>query len=156
MSLTLQEFLVGSTEKAAADLTAAVLRLPEDKRAWSPMERGRTALHQAAECAVLNKHAAQLVERRVWHADSLEDVMREMAQLAQDWDAVYAALQQNTSALIAAIRAVPGEALTDEVTLPWGAQTLSQVMAYPYWNMSYHEGQINYIGSLAGERGEDH
>ena len=28
--------------------------------------------------------------------------------------------------------------------------TLAQVIAYPHWNMSYHEGQINYIASMLG------
>jgi len=31
-----------------------------------------------------------------------------------------------------------------------GNQSLAEVMAYPYWNMSYHQGQINYIASLLG------
>jgi hypothetical protein len=28
--------------------------------------------------------------------------------------------------------------------------TLANIIAYPYWNMSYHEGQVNYIASMLG------
>ena len=44
MSNTLQEFLATATQKAADDLDAAFLRLPEEKRAWSPDGKARTAL----------------------------------------------------------------------------------------------------------------
>ncbi len=72
------------------------------------------------------------------------------ATLAQNWESLRALLQTNTDRVIAAIRAVPGDALNDEVAMPWGTQTMAQIIAYPYWNMTYHEGQINYIASLLG------
>ncbi len=28
--------------------------------------------------------------------------------------------------------------------------TVAQIASYPYWNMCYHEGQINYIASMLG------
>ena len=36
MPHTLQDYLVLATQKASADLAAAMLRLPGDKRGWSP------------------------------------------------------------------------------------------------------------------------
>ena len=36
MNETLSEFLVQMTRRAAANLEAAYLRLPEDRRRWSP------------------------------------------------------------------------------------------------------------------------
>jgi len=35
-----------------------------------------------------------------------------------------------------------------EVQMPWGMMTLAQIISYPYWDMSYHEGQINYLASM--------
>jgi hypothetical protein len=29
--------------------------------------------------------------------------------------------------------------------------TLEQIMSYPYWNMCYHEGQVNYIAAMLEE-----
>jgi hypothetical protein len=37
-----------------------------------------------------------------------------------------------------------------EIEMPCGAMTLEQIVSYPYWNMCYHEGQINYIASMLG------
>jgi hypothetical protein len=34
--------------------------------------------------------------------------------------------------------------------MPWGPMTVSQILGYPFWNMCYHEGQINYIASMLG------
>jgi hypothetical protein len=28
--------------------------------------------------------------------------------------------------------------------------TPAQMITYPHWNMTYHEGQINYIASILG------
>jgi hypothetical protein len=151
MPITLQEFCADAARQAAIDLEAALLRLPEDKRGWSPAEKARTALDQAAECAMLNGKTAELIQTRKWPAGgSMEDFFREKAELARDWNAVKALLDQNTAKAAEAIRAVPDEDLGIEVQMPWGPMPLSKIIAYPYWNMSYHEGQINYIASILG------
>src|SRR5215813_3429926 len=62
MQTSLQGFLAGATEKAAADLEAAVLRIPEDKRGWNPTDTARSALNMAAECAILNGSTATLIK----------------------------------------------------------------------------------------------
>ena len=150
MSNTLQEFLAEATQKAAADLEAAVLRVPEDKRSWSPMDKARTALDQAAECAMLNGFGAELITTRVWSMNDFGAYQQAKAELAKDWNAVKALLDENTPKLIAAIKAAPDADLGVEIPMPWGSESLAKVLAYPYWNMSYHEGQINYIASMLG------
>jgi len=151
MPNTLQEFLTASTQKAAEELIAAFLRIPQDRRAWSPEQTARTALDQMAECALLNGATADLIRTRIWPESSFEDYLRAKAALsALDWEKVHARLQENTRNVIAAIGAVPDEALNAEVAMPWGKQTLAEIVAYPYWNMTYHQGQINYIASLLG------
>lgn len=149
MSHPLQEFLAGATKKAAADLEAALLRLPEDKRGWSPKGSARTALDQCAECAILNGSTAELIQSRTWKADfDFAAFERSKNELAQDWPALKALLDENTAKVVAAIRAVPDEDLNVAIETPFGMMTLTQILSYPFWNMSYHEGQINYIASL--------
>ncbi len=150
MPTTMQAFLAQTTRKAAADLEAAVLRLPDDKRSWSPMGNARSAVNQAAECAIMNGSTADLIQQRVWQGcnDSVTEFILKRDELAKDWNAVQALLHQNTEAIVAAIQAVPDEDLEVEVQMPWGPMKLSQILAYPYWNMSYHEGQVNYIASM--------
>ena len=37
-----------------------------------------------------------------------------------------------------------------EIPMPWGPMTIGRMITYPQWNMTYHEGQINYLASLLG------
>ena len=151
MSITLQEFLARAAEKAAADLEAAVLRLPEDKRGWSPMGDARTALDQAAECAILNGSTADLIQSRTWTwSGDFSEFQRAKTELAQDWESLRSLLQTNTAKVMEVIRAIPDDDLSIEIELPWGPTSLAQIASYPYWNMAYHEGQTNYIASMLG------
>ena len=148
MPNTLQDYLATATQKASADLAAALLRLPEDKRGWSPGEKSRTALDQVAECAILNEYTAELIQTRTWQADWFADFPAAKTKAAQDWGTLQARLQESAARVAAAIADVPDEALADEIQLFGRTMALAEVMARSYWNMTYHEGQIVYIGSL--------
>ncbi len=148
MPNTLQDYLATATRKASADLAAALLRLPEDKRGWSPGEKSRTALDQVAECAILNEYTAELIQTRTWQADWFADFPAAKVKAAQDWGTLQARLQESAARVAAAIADVPDEALADEIQLFGRTMALAEVMARSYWNMTYHEGQIVYIGSL--------
>ena len=150
MPNTVQEFLADATLKAATDLEAAVLRLPADKRGWSPMGEARTALDQVAECAMLNGGLADLLHTRTMEGFDFAEYERAKTALAQDSDAAVSALRENTAKAAGAIRAVPDADLGIEISLPWAPMTLRQIIAFPSWNMAYHEGQINYLASMLG------
>lgn len=149
MSKHLQEFLGRATRKAAADLEAALRRLPDDKRDWSPMGGARTALDMVAECAIMNGSTADLIQTRVFPADfDMAVFQHALTELSRAGNALVLRLHENAAKVAAVIESVEENDLDAEVMLPWGPMTLAQVMAYPYWNMSYHEGQINYVASL--------
>lgn len=151
MSNTLQDYLVCATEKAATDLEAALLRLPEDKRDWSPMGKARTALDMVAECALLGATTVDIIKTRAFPADhEMAAFELEKADLAKDWPKLRALLYENNALVISEIRATPEESLDIEIVMPWGNHKLREVLAYPFWNMSYHEGQINYLASMLG------
>ena len=148
---SVQEFLAAAALKASADLETAVLRVPEDKRTWSPMGDARTALDMAAECAMLCGSTAELMKSRKWDTNfDFAEYVRLKDELAKDWDVIKTLLTKNVAIAMAAIKAIPDEDLSIEITMPFGTMTLAQIAAYPYWNMSYHEGQINYIASMLG------
>ena len=147
---TVQDYVSKATTKAANDLITAVENLPEDKRGWSPMDKGRSALDQAAECAILNAFTVSLLETKVFASDfDYEAFTAKKQELAKDWNALKELLLTNTALATAAIEAVPDSDLDIEVAMPWGTYTIGSIMNYPCWNMSYHEGQTNYIGFLA-------
>ena len=150
---TLQGFLARATAKAAEDLIAAMERVPEDKRDWSPMGDARTALDQAAEVAILNGSTCEMLASRAWPADyDMNQYFQQKADLAaKGWGEVKALLEANTARAVEAIRSLPTEALHEEVAMPWGPFTVAQIASYPYWNACYHEGQINYIASMLGK-----
>jgi hypothetical protein len=151
MPNTLQNFLTMATQKMADELVTSFQRLPEDKRNWSPGEQSRSALDQAAEIAILNGYTAELIQSRTWTMTDFNVFIKAKAEaVAQGWDHVHALLKENTPKAIAAIGTVPDEDVNIEIAMPWGTSTLAEVMAYPYWNMTYHIGQINYIASILG------
>lgn len=147
--MTMQEFLADATLKAANDLAEAVERLPEERRAWSAGGDARTALDQVAECALTTGYTAELVQTRQWNPDSFTEYgPRRDALLAVGWKALQESLQENTRRHLAILRAVPSASLAEEIVLPYGKQTVAELLARPYWNMTYHLGQVNYIASL--------
>lgn len=151
MSLSLQEFLAESAHKAAGELIKAFEALPEEKRGWSPEPGSRSALDQVAECALLCANAAELMQTRKWDTSWFESYFPLKERTTQQgWGAILPMLKQNAGKAAEAIRAIPGEELQQNVDMPWGSQTVAEIAAYPYWNMSYHLGQINYIRSMLG------
>lgn len=151
MPHTFQEFFAIATSKAAADLVEAMLRLPVDKRSWSPMGNARSALNQVAECALLNGRMASMVVTRPSKLSfDYEEFCRRRDELATDWEAVRTLLAENTAKLIEAIRALTDADLDIELPMRSGPMTIANIIEVPYWNMSYHEGQINYIASMLG------
>ena len=149
MASTLQTFLVKAIEEAAKELEEAYLRIPEDKRNWSPMGDARTAGDLVAECAILND-IENMVRTRKFPDVDFEAYGRAKTELAKDWGVLQSKLHENTAKAIATIRNVPDEDLAIEFPSPWGPLSIQQTIAYPYWNMSYHLGQINYLASMLG------
>lgn len=151
----LQSFLSHATEKAARDLETALRRLPQEKWTWSPGGNARTAIDQVAECALVNSGFAQVIAARAWpDGYSMETFNRDHAALATQPDKALALLEEGAEKLAAAIAGVPDEELLKEVQMAWGPMPLEHMIGHGYWNMSYHEAQINYIAAILGIGGE--
>ncbi len=150
--LTVQEYAARAVERQVADLIKALAALPEDRRHWKPLDRGRTATDQMAECAMINGVSADIVAQQAW--GEIDMAERRRAQAALDTpQKAEAALKESTARLVAGIRATPDAALEIGVTMPWETLPLADVFLMPFWNMAYHEGQINYIKTLAAGKG---
>lgn len=146
---TMQNFFAKASAKAVDDLWAALMALPEEKRSWKPADGARSARNQIAECHLMNAHTVTLLEERKLPPNSMKDYAENCARLETLPDSEFrAAHDESTAAVIAAISAVPDADLENEILMPWGPITISDIIAYTYWNATYHQGQINYIGSL--------
>lgn len=150
MPNSLQQFLAEATQTAAKDLETALFRLPEDKRNWSSMGDARSAMDMVAECAILSDPTEIVTSRSFPSNFDFGAFGQQKTELAKDWNAVKALLTRNVENAVATIRSIPEEDLGIEIDMPWGKMTIAQIISYPYWNMSYHEAQINYIASMLG------
>ena len=112
------------------------------------MGNARTALDQVSECAMLNGGMANLLHTRTMEGFDFEQYERTRATLQQDTDALLSVLRENTAKAAAAIRAVPDANLDDQIQLPWGLLTARKSSRTRLYNMSYHEGQMNYLASM--------
>jgi uncharacterized damage-inducible protein DinB len=148
MMLTpLHQFLTTATQKAADEIEAAYLRLPEEKRHWSPGGTARSAADMMAECAVMND-LTEIIQTRRFPADfDYAKFQQTKAALMGDWDTLRTQLHASTARGIAALQTIPASDLEDIIEMPWANYTLAEIMAYPYWNMSYHLGQINALAA---------
>ncbi|MES2464270.1 MAG: DinB family protein [Armatimonadota bacterium] len=152
MPNAVQDFLASATQKAADDLIATLETIPPDKRTWKPAEGARSAMDQFAECAILNGSTAETILNRTGpSAEFMGEYATIKDGLVQDEAAARVLLEKNTAQVIAAIRTVPTEDLDATVVMPWGPMALHSLCAYPFWNMTYHQGQIVYIASLLGD-----
>ena len=150
MSLKLQNVIAASTQNAANELIKAFLNLPEDKRDRSPDEKARTPINQLAECAILNGSTAGLIKSKTWPETGYEAYKSETKRISESWPILEQLLLKNTASLIATIEEVPDSELEVPIDMPWGAKSTYEVIQYPYWNMTYHLGQVNYIASILG------
>jgi uncharacterized damage-inducible protein DinB len=131
--------------KAAAELG--------DKITWRPLDKGRNALDQVLECAGFARLGTHIfthgtvppMDQSVFEQFHAEHGTPEKA---------LAVLQSATDEFARAIEALPAEKQQNKVTLPFGGgmeKTLVEVALMNYWNTVYHEGQVNYIQTLAAE-----
>ena len=150
MPQTVQEYLAGAAQKAAADLSKAYLNIPDEKRDWSPSEHARTALDMYAECVLLNSYTADTITNQAM-TGSMESFLQDKAEVkALPWEQMHAQFEASVAKIMAAIGGVVEADMDVVIAMPWGPMTPAQLITYPHWNMTYHEGQINYIASILG------
>jgi hypothetical protein len=151
--MTLQQLAASRTKRAAQDLIAAAESTPAERLSWVPMGEARTILDQLTECVVANMKWTQILRTRryanlgrvVWEA--VESECDSLSKLTTR-------LQQSAADLCEAIGSIPDNETGDEIETEWGPYTLADCCLHAYWNMVYHEGQINYIQTLYGDTEE--
>ncbi len=144
-------------QTASDSLYAACAKMPADRVEWKPTVEGNTgrdALDQVLECACLGAWAAQAYAA----GDTLPavdwDEYKVQCDAHRNQAAALAWLKSSHTALVSAISAMSDEKLAEAVTDPlhntpstWGDFAIDLV----YWNLVYHEGQVNYIQVLYGD-----
>jgi hypothetical protein len=142
------ETLAKLLEDGIPMLTNAVKAVPEDKLDWNPADGSRTIRQVFTEAVMMVAYVAKALEER--GVPPYEEISAEYA--AKSIDELLNQLEQNKKEYIAAIGAFPEAEYETALEAPWGTWSYFQTMSYPYWNLMWHTGQINYIQTLYGDQ----
>lgn len=149
--MNVSSFMLHLCQKVSEDLVTAYNRIPEDKKGWAPAETARSAKNQLAELALLNASSASVIEQGSWHAIDMKGYFAAKAELdSKDSAEVLAEFHKGTAKLLETLASYKGENLDTTIETAFGQMKMADLVGYPYWNMSYHLGQINYIASILG------
>ena len=127
--MTYADTLEKLVSDALESLWRSVKAMPEDKLTWRPEAECRTALELLEELAMTTAYCAKLIE------------LKKNPEMPE-----------GVAAYLAAVKAFPEAELSETIDLPWGKNTFFQTISYPYWNLVYHWGQINYIQTMYGDK----
>lgn len=150
MSEMLKLLAAERTRHGARNLVDLLLRTPPEKLDWRPLGCGRSILDQAIECALVNKKWATTLRLGAYTRVSAE-IEAEAGASGRDLNLLRQLLQDSAEELVTAIQTLHANDLENQITAPFGTYTMAQCCFLGYWNMVYHEGQINYIHTLYGD-----
>lgn len=151
----LPAYLAGRVRYVGRKLEKAVAKMPEDRQTWEPVldgNTGRNTQDQLCECGLLNAWCAQGLQAGSLPAPDWDAYNAQKATLDTPEKAL-AAFKEGTEALTSALAASSAAILTSTFVNPFSGQETDWVdfVEIMYWNMCYHEGQINYIQTLYGD-----
>lgn len=138
------------TREAAKTIIFVATATPLDKHHWKPLGNGRSIVAQVVECAQANRKWADILRTRAW-VDYSEAILQKALTELNTMEKATAELRKTAEILAQAIASVPDEDMAGAIEGPWGAYSLPRCCLHAYWNMVYHEGQINYIQTLYGD-----
>jgi hypothetical protein len=95
----------------------------------------------------------QILRTRIY-ANLGPGVWEQVEAECPDLDAVCVKLKESATELVSAIESIPDDVTADTIETEWGPYSLADCCIHAYWNMAYHEGQINYIQTLYGDNDE--
>jgi hypothetical protein len=154
--MTVKHLAIDMITRSVNDLFRSAKAMPEDKLTWRSGESCRTALEYLQECAQSLSWPKNLLQPGGPNFDP-EMFQKAMEERAQ-WTTVEAcesAARKNLAETTEFIRDYPEDDLDRKISLPFMPDlTLSaaELLVSPYWNMTYHLGQINFIQLMYGDK----
>jgi hypothetical protein len=149
--------IIRLTEQAADDFVKNMRALPADKLHWSVLDVARTPMDLFQEIAQSPTYVIPMLVNRTCPPFNPES-FGQLVQERQAWDTLdkcEEVMKKNLAAVYETIRAFPAEDLTIEIDLPFAEgmrRSMADIMSYPYWNLSYHVGQVCFIQILLGDQ----
>ena len=148
-SITL--YLQESTKRAQRLLTNDLKALPTEKHTASPGGEARTPVNIVAECAAINGFIAEYLT-----TGNMERPPRDQREaFLNSFDTAEKALtylEEQTQRLVDALGNLDVNTLGDMVESPMGTVPRLVLAQLPATHMMYHDGQLNYIQTLYGDK----
>lgn len=144
------ELLCRQADRQLENILKAAKSIPPEKLDWKPSENTRSALDQLQEVATaIDVFWPAYAERKIEWNDEMFGQWMEMRSKLTTLEELENACRNSTKRLTEFVRGLKEEELDLPVIMPFpGEFTLADIISYHYWNMSYHEGQINMIGFM--------
>ena len=148
--MTAADLLERQTRRQLDRFLQAARSIPKERLDWKPAPGARSALDQIQECATINDLMPDLYQtRRLEFTPEMGAEMELRMREHTDRETLLEMLAASVEREIARMRAVPEDEYDLPVEMPWPPpMSVVDVMGYLVWNLSYHEGQINYIASM--------
>lgn len=148
-----QDFIADETMRAMDDLILTVTEMPDGKSDWSPLDLGRDARDQVAECALIGASMVDVIRDRKMPEFTPEFMEQyETMKAGLGLEEAVGMLREKTREICELIRGFPDEELENEIPFMGPTHwTMVRVLNLHNWNMSYHTGQVNYIQTLYGD-----
>lgn len=144
--------------KSIRETGESILRLvhatPHDMQAWKPLDNGRTILDQLMECAAMNIVMAQtFTDHKLppWNYEIYEKLIKDN----ETTEKMLTAFKDSVEGIASAIEAFSPDHLDDTVILPFGEgveKTYAELAMMTLSHLGYHNGQMNYIQTLYGDK----
>jgi hypothetical protein len=144
------EVLCYLTDKQVDSLFKLARKFPQDKLDWKPDENTRSALSQLQEVATaITLFLPGIRARKVVWDDGQFAKWMEYRSKITSVDELERLCQEGTKELTDLIRSTPEADLDVVVEMPFpGEFKVVDLYSYHLWNMSYHEGQINFLSFM--------
>lgn len=133
------------TQQANKELSIGLKYIPDDKLTWVPAGKAKPPLQIVADCAAAYRWAAATIrgapagppEQKVDASPTRADAVER--------------LEAGLADLVAALDEVTEEQSAQKRQMPWGEETVANLMWLGHWHSIYHAGQLNYIQTLLGD-----
>jgi hypothetical protein len=145
--MTAQDVLIRQLERQLEGFLRAVKAVPTDKLEWVAAEGLRSALDQFQEVATaVSEFWTLYTDHKFAMSPEIAGVWMVKRRKITSIDELESRLRADTAQLIELVRNGSAESLNSTVDVPMPGETkLVDAVSFHYWNMSYHEGQINLI-----------
>ncbi|MBI1730471.1 hypothetical protein HY229_06250 [Candidatus Acetothermia bacterium] len=152
-----QDQAIRMTTKAVDDLFRFAKGTTKDKVAWKPLDQGRSVLEQLQECAQAPSWFTAMLQMK-----KMPEFPPDMAEKAkkdrEQWKTIEAcekACKDTSTKLYEVIKNFPDKDMEISIHLPFGKgfdASMGDIIMFHYWNVVYHQGQVNFIQTLYGDK----